>query len=217
MPATPEPRLAVLPKSVPIYLIVPIKPTLICGPWKAGWALDVHVIASDFIGYDPFGNPQFDTLRSEIGEQLFQLKYRGNRQVLASLGEAVARFVRQQQLAVDVIVAAPPSDDTRPFQPLMEIAKTVAAAIGAPHAPDAVKKVKRTDQLKDVKELAQRSKLLAGAFQADAGALNGKHILLLDDLYRSGATLSAVSQAIVRATIPASLHVIAMTRTVRRR
>jgi competence protein ComFC len=193
------------------------QPIPLRGPWKAGWALDVHVVASDFIGYDPFGNPQFDSKRSELGEHLYQLKYRSDRQRVPTLCDAVVAFVRKQNLVVDLVVALPPSNESRPFQPLAEIAKAVAAVLGAPFAPDAVRKTKRTEQLKDVKDFAERAKLLAGVFQADPGTINGKRVLLLDDLYRSGATLTAVAQEIVKGGSSASLHVIALTKTGKRR
>lgn len=193
------------------------KPIRLNGPWKAGWALDFHIIASDFIGYDPFGNAQFDTKRSELGEQLYQLKYRSDRQRVPALCDAVVTFVRQQNLVVDLVVAVPPSNESRSVQPLAEIAKAVAAVLGAPFAPDAVRKIKRTEQLKDVKEFSERAKLLAGVFQADPGTIDGKRVLLLDDLYRSGATLTAVAQEIVKNGHPASLHVIALTKTGKRR
>ena len=58
---------------------VTINPIPISGPWCQGWALDLHTLSSVFIGDDSFGNPQFDNKRSEIGELLYQFKYRGDR------------------------------------------------------------------------------------------------------------------------------------------
>ncbi len=43
-----------------------------------GYALDKHIISSTFTGYNAFGHPQFDTQRTEVGEAVFQLKYRGD-------------------------------------------------------------------------------------------------------------------------------------------
>lgn len=56
-----------------------IKPIAITGPWSSGWALDLHTVSSVFIGDDAFGHPQFENKRSEIGELLYQFKYRGDR------------------------------------------------------------------------------------------------------------------------------------------
>jgi hypothetical protein len=48
------------------------------GSWDAGYALNKHTLSSDFIGYNEFGHPMFDTKRSEPGEALYQLKYRSD-------------------------------------------------------------------------------------------------------------------------------------------
>lgn len=65
--------------------IVPIKgknmrinPIKIFGVWKEGYALDKHVERSIFIESDIYGNPQYDTERTEVGECLYRLKYRYN-------------------------------------------------------------------------------------------------------------------------------------------
>jgi hypothetical protein len=39
----------------------------IFGKWRAGIALDVHVVSSVPIGHNEFGHMQFDTKRSDVG------------------------------------------------------------------------------------------------------------------------------------------------------
>lgn len=41
--------------------MVEFQPRKIYGKWRTGWALDLHTLSSEFLGYDPFGNPVFDT------------------------------------------------------------------------------------------------------------------------------------------------------------
>jgi len=48
-------------------------------------------------------------------------------------------------------------------------------------------------------------------------ALSGKEVLVLDDLYRSGATMSAVAHALRSEGSAANVYVLALTRTRRRR
>jgi hypothetical protein len=50
----------------------------IIGNWDTGLVLDKHTRSSVFLGYDGLGHPQFDTTRSEVGEALYQLKYKGD-------------------------------------------------------------------------------------------------------------------------------------------
>ncbi len=44
-----------------------IHPKEIKGSWDQGFVLDVHTISSTMIGYNEFGHPEFDTVRSQLG------------------------------------------------------------------------------------------------------------------------------------------------------
>ena len=54
--------------------MVAINPRQILGEWRQGYVLDNHTLRSEFLGYDPVGNPRFDTQRTEVGELLLQAK-----------------------------------------------------------------------------------------------------------------------------------------------
>ena len=49
------------------------------GDWKKGLAFDLHTIASDYLGPDEYGHDRWDTTRSEMGELIYQLKYRNGK------------------------------------------------------------------------------------------------------------------------------------------
>ena len=56
--------------------MINIHPKEIKGSWDQGYVLDAHTISSTMIGYNEFGHAEFDTLRSELGEMVYRLKYR---------------------------------------------------------------------------------------------------------------------------------------------
>jgi competence protein ComFC len=190
-----------------------IKPIAINGPWDSGWALDLHTVSSVFIGDDAFGHPQFENKRSEIGELLYQFKYRGDRSGLTAICETAAAFILSRKLPVDVIVAVPPSNEKRRSQPLPLIAKGVADRLSCEYRPDALVKVRQTEELKSVFDLTQRQKLLHGAFRALPQLLEGRNVLLLDDLFRSGATLAEAAREILENGRAKSLLAVTLTKT----
>lgn len=69
-------------------------PKEIKGSWDQGYVLDAHTISSTMIGYNEFGHPEFDTLRSELGEMVYRLKYKGDKAVIAPIVEAICEFVK---------------------------------------------------------------------------------------------------------------------------
>lgn len=55
-----------------------INPIKLEGNWKEGFAIDYHVVKSEYLGEDCYGRAQFETTRTEIGELIYKLKYRSS-------------------------------------------------------------------------------------------------------------------------------------------
>src|SRR6266481_2889286 len=72
--------------------VIEIHPNEIRGSWERGYVLDVHTISSTMIGYNEFGHPEFDTVRSALGELVYRVKYRGDKGAILSIVEAITGF-----------------------------------------------------------------------------------------------------------------------------
>lgn len=183
------------------------------GNWRQGYVLDFHTLSSEFLGYDEYGRPQFETKRTEIGELLYRLKYKSDRSAFASLVEAAAQFLASRRLALDFVLPVPPSKP-RVFQPVQEIAKGVGLQLGVTYREDLIHKMKETPQLKNVFDFNERSKLLENAYTIrQPSPLRGKTVLLFDDLYRSGATMNAIADALYTQGRVANVYAFALTKT----
>jgi competence protein ComFC len=192
--------------------MVDIKPTRISGRWRSGFALDAHTTSSEVLGHDEYGHPRFQTNRSEIGELLYKAKYHSDKSVIPAIAEAVGSFVESFLPAMDLIVAVPPSTPRRE-QPLILIARALAAKINVSLSEDCVWKIRETPQLKNAYDYDQRWRLLDGAFEVDSALVAGKTLLLLDDLYRSGATLNAITSALYDKGGAKDIFALTITRT----
>ena len=106
----------------------------------------------------------------------------------------------------------PPSRKRSGYQPVVEIAAAIAERLSKPLVAHAVSKIKDTPELKNVFDYQQRLKLLQDAFNVKADAVRAKRILLVDDLFRSGATAAAVAQQLLRSGAEA-VYMLAMTKT----
>ena len=83
-------------------------PIKLSGVWKAGFALDVHTVSSEYLGEDEFGHKQYNTIRSDVGELLYRLKYRSEKTVAKVLALEAAKFIRSKDWIIDVIAPVPP-------------------------------------------------------------------------------------------------------------
>ncbi len=79
--------------------------------------------------------------------------------------------------------------------------------------PKAVKKIKSTPELKNVSTLQQRYEILKDAFEVIDVSIRGKTVLLLDDLYRSGATLRALTEVLYKQGGVKNVKVLVLTKT----
>ncbi|MDO8679060.1 MAG: ComF family protein [Acidobacteriota bacterium] len=191
---------------------VKIDPLELTGPWAEGHVLErQHTISSEFIGHDSNGHAQFDTKRSELGELVFRLKNRSDKATLDPIADTAAEFVLASGIQFDAVVPVPPSR-RRAFQPVVEIATALGARLAKPVLMSVVSKVKETPELKDVFDFSERQKLLQGAFAVDKEAAKGQRLLLIDDLYRSGATAALVAKELSEAGA-AAVYFLAMTKT----
>lgn len=182
------------------------------GPWDDGFALDFHTVGSELLGYDDAGHPVFDTRRTELGEALYRLKYRGDRAIVPVIADVAAAFVRGWGQPLDVALPTVPSRD-RPRQPLFEIADALGSRLGLPVDKTSLRRARPTPELKNVYGYDERLAALEGAHVLEGDALRSRRILLVDDLVRSGATLNAVTRHLKTQGGAAAVFALALTRT----
>ena len=193
-----------------------INPREIRGTWRAGWALDVHTLSSR-----PLPSGGYDTKRTEVGELVFQLKYRHDRTKIQPIAEIAVKFVKEQ-FAVDgypilpylkAVLPIPPSDKKRDFQPVTEVAKEIGRLLSVPAPRDYLSKVKQTIPLKDLPDVASKREQLRGAFVVRSQDLKNQCVLLIDDLYDSGTTVTEATKVLYKQGGVRHVLVLALTRT----
>jgi predicted amidophosphoribosyltransferase len=186
-------------------------PRRINGAWRQGFALDLHTLSSEYAGDDEFGHPRFNTVRTEVGELLYQLKSKGDKTALVPLTKALAKQLEEWKPPVDLIVPVPPSTK-RAVPPVMVLAEALSKEIGVALA-DCVTRTRDIPQLKNVTDLDERTKLLQGLHSVDKTVTQGRTILLFDDLYRSGATMNSIAAELRDNGLAADVYALAVTRT----
>lgn len=170
-----------------------LMPIELHGPWKKGYAFDLHTLASFHLGVDEYGRDQFRNVRTEMGQLVYDLKYREKLKMATKIVDKLTISLRGMERA-DLIVPIPPSNPTRKVQAPLEIARELGKRIAVPVGAGVLAKHPGR-QLKNVKSTMERQRLLKETMRvSEEYDLTGKNILLLDDLYRSGATLTAATE-----------------------
>jgi competence protein ComFC len=170
-----------------------IHPSGIYGSCWSGVALDWHTLSSV-----PRSDGGFDTKRSELGEALYQLKYRLDRSQIEPIATVAAEYIKKSKIYTDLsaIIAVPPSNLDRPFQPVLQLADAIGRKTRLAVPKNYLVKIKQTQSLKEIEETKIRQKEIQDAFNISDQSYAGKTLLVFDDLYRSGETLNAVCQVL---------------------
>ncbi|OQX06216.1 MAG: hypothetical protein BWK80_51115, partial [Desulfobacteraceae bacterium IS3] len=81
------------------------------GPWKDGYAFDIHTIYSVFIQNNQ-NNPTFDTRRSPMGQCIYELKYGQHLPVLDKIVDLIVKDASFNEFiqVIDIILPVPPSN-----------------------------------------------------------------------------------------------------------
>ncbi len=121
-------------------------PQELSGNWRSGWALDTHTISSRLMV-----GGVYDTVRTELGELVYQAKYHQDRSKIQLITGTAAEFIKES-FKVDgyavlpyiaAIIPIPPSDMDRSFQPVTEIAQELGRLLNLPVRTDLLTKIKK--------------------------------------------------------------------------
>ncbi|MFC6996547.1 ComF family protein [Rufibacter roseus] len=142
--------------------------------------------------------------KGRVQRLLHQLKYKGQEEVGEVLGRwhGAALKVQPDFSSVEVVVPVPLHKSKlrqRGYNQVASYAKAVAAALEVPVADDALRKNKliRTQTKKNRQERWESMRLLYSIHKAEL--VHGKHVLLLDDVVTTGATVEACADALLQA------------------
>ena len=70
-----------------------VNPRRITGRWITGVALYIHTLSSTYLGVNEHGHDVFDIVRSEFGELLVRLKYKGDRNAAPEIIAAAVKYL----------------------------------------------------------------------------------------------------------------------------
>ncbi len=163
------------------------------GAWDLGYSLDKHTTSSTPIGYNTSGHMQFDTIRPEAGEALFQLKYRSDFSQVPLISQQLVTSFSDVFSSASFIIPMPPSK-VRNKQPVIEIAKEFARLKGIPCYENLLVKTGVTPSMKDIATKEEKISTLMGAFTVYDILPQGLFdVLIIDDLFDTGSSLEAAT------------------------
>lgn len=132
---------------------------------------------------------------------IHQLKYNGMFGLAAPLADLMSAAWSHWQITADIVVAIPLHRERykeRGYNQSALLVQHFCAHQGLTAAKNVLKRVRHTRPQVGL-DAADRQINVQNAFQAEATAVSGKRILLVDDVCTTGATLDAAAVALMTA------------------
>ncbi len=129
------------------------------------------------------------------------LKYEGKRRYALPLATRLALALAQTDYHADAVIALPLHAERlawRGYNQSALLAEALAAHLKLPYLPNAVDRIQKTLPQVGLNR-RQRAANVANAFQAAPDQVRGLHLLLVDDVATTGATLEACAAALKEA------------------
>ena len=154
------------------------------------------VLCSDCVGWQAAIDGIRSPFRFEgvIREAIHKLKYQNLRALAAPLAGMLQEYLSANHLDVDILVPVPLHRKRlreRGYNQSQLLAKELGKLIDIPVLDDALVRRKHTPPQARTATVEERTHNIADAFACLDGSLQGEHVLLLDDVATSGATLDA--------------------------
>jgi len=178
-------------------------------PWCAVMGTPFQYdMGEGFLSAEAIANPPpFDRARaavaySGVARRMVQsLKYSDRTDLAPWMARWMARAGAELVAEADVVLPVPLHRwrfFSRRFNQSAELARAIAAMSGKPFAPDAILRVKPTRQQVGL-GISERQDNVRAAFKVPPHCdieVRGRRVLLVDDVYTTGATVSSVSKAL---------------------
>jgi len=172
---------ALLPEADPVALP---------GPWLRGFALGMHSQDSN------------DGALTTAGDTLDRFKYRGQRSLVRVIASAMAQAMRgmPEYRGVQTVVHVPSVPRRASVEPALDLAKALSKGLRVPCLPRFIARTRAVKPQKDITSWAEKQDNVRGAFRVRRPEfVRGRQVLLVDDVYDSGATLEEAYRALKEA------------------
>lgn len=134
-------------------------------------------------------------------QAIIQLKYKGNGGLGEMLANSMFEFIKGLKWDIDLLVPVPLGKQRlkeRGYNQVSLVAKPLAWGLGLEYKPEALSRKRETkSQIGLSRE--ERKRNVKGAFIANKNVAIGKNVLVMDDVFTTGATMNECAKALLSA------------------
>jgi len=152
-------------------------------------------------------------VHTEVGDHVHAFKYQGEKAQVEWLLERALKMLvaRSPFKEIDAVAFVPSTDASRPYLPVPLFAENLRQRLGVT-AICQLRKIRATRPQKEMVTMEQKRRNVAGAFAVHEPSVKGQRILLVDDIYDSGATINECAR-VLKAAGAQKIYALTLTKT----
>ncbi|MCJ7507701.1 MAG: hypothetical protein MUO85_03080 [candidate division Zixibacteria bacterium] len=153
--------------------------------------------------------------RTPLGNLIYKFKYKYDREAGRILSEILFDFISQETKLknADLLTIVPPSFVSRPFIPMRLLSELIYQELNIDFEPNLFARTKINRLQKRLRNIKAKFENIEGAFRlVHSDKVLDKKVLVLDDIYDSGATLDEVTK-LLRIAGAKEIYVLVLTKT----
>ncbi len=152
-------------------------------------------------------------VHTEVGDRVHAFKYRGEKVQVEWLLERALKMLAERPpfKEIDAVAFVPSTDANRPYLPVPLFAENLRQRLGVT-AICQLRKTRVTRPQKEMVTLEQKRRNVAGAYAVHESSVKEQRILLVDDIYDSGATINECAR-VLKAAGAAKVYALTLTKT----
>jgi len=174
------------------------------GEFDVGYALANHTVIQEGVRqYTP------------LGQMVYEFKYQGRKSHADALTTEIIKFLDEanEYQQIELVVPVPATLADRDYDPVGYLVTELSKRTKLPFDKDVLIKTRQTRPQKEMVNITQKTMNVKGAFKIqNPEKTRGKNILLIDDLYDSGATLNECTR-VLKSAGARKVLVLTLTRT----
>ena len=135
--------------------------------------------------------------RTALGKLIYNFKYKSNQDAGKILAGLVSQLIKEKFGQSQILVSVPPSFTSRVFQPISFLAEGVSFKTGISWEKDILGRTRLCQCQKELRSHWEKRKNVSDLFKLNQPkSVRDKMVLLLDDIYDSGATLAEICRVL---------------------
>ena len=141
-------------------------------------------------------------MEGAVREAVHVLKYQGVRALAPVLGQLLGEFISSINLPADLLAPVPLHplrERSRGYNQALLLAQEAGKQMTLPVEAKALRRIRHTPSQARSASQDERQANVAGAFAVDVALVQGRSVLLIDDVCTTGATLEACAIALKEA------------------